>query len=553
MAINRRQSLQWIAATGTAISQLGKLQDAQAATSGDASEVFQHGVASGDPDQQSVVLWSRVSTDADSESVAWMIADDPEFRSIVDEGEVTSSPERDHTVKVIAIGLKPGATYYYRFIANNETSPLGRTKTLPTGVVDRLGIALASCSNYAFGYFNAYDAIAKDEAVDLVLHTGDYIYEYGAGEWGDDAGGELNRRHDPPHEIVTLDDYRRRHAQYKGDAGSKAMLAAHPMIAFWDDHETTNNPWTGGAGNHDAETEGDWTARRDASLKAYFEWMPVREPAAGQALQDYWRSYQFGDLASLITLETRHTGRDVQPAYAETDSFSSREDRDRYVAEVLGDPSRRMLSPEVEAHVRESLAASIEAGQPWRLIGTASPIARLLIPDLVKGGIDKAAFPPAGDYLISFGQWNLPWYNDTWDGYAAARQSFYKMAREAGSSDLFMLTGDTHNFFANQLFTDEGDAVGVEIGTAGISSPGEFLDAGFAPDVVEKIDALFADGMEDVRWTNSRHNGYVRIVLSPEAADVTYVGVDTVKSLDYRTIDIHQERVIKSGSSLAYS
>lgn len=550
MPVDRRKSLQLIAVAGAALSQVGP---AGRAAEGAESTIFQHGVASGDPDEQSVVLWTRVTTDEASTPVRWALATDPEFQTVLSEGQATATSERDHTVKVVAEALEPGSTYYYRFTSGDETSVVGRTKTLPTGNVDRLGIALASCSNYAFGHFNAYDAIAEDEAVDLVFHTGDYIYEYGADEWGDDTGQKLGRRHDPSHEIVSLDDYRRRHAQYKSDAGSRAMHAAHPFVACWDDHETTNNPWTGGAGNHDPETEGDWEARRDASLQAYFEWMPIRDPEPGQALHEYWRTYKFGDLASLVILETRHTARDEQPPYPDYSTFETEQDRDRYVADVLGDPSRRMLSSAMEQHVAESLAASVEANQPWRLIGTASPMARFLVPDLVAGGIKEDLFPPDGRYLIETGKWNLPWYSDTWDGYRAAREDFFQLASDAGAQDLLVLTGDTHNFFANQLFNDAGDTVGVEIGTAGIASPGEFMDVGFDADVVERIDELFVEGMDEVRWTHSRHQGYVRLVLSPDAADVTYVGVSTVLEPDYETLEIRKERVVKSGDRLVYA
>jgi len=553
MSVNRRESLQVIAGAGAVLSQVGGADEARAQAAPADSAVFAHGVASGDPDPTSVVLWTRVTTDAASETVRWEVAGEPEFQSIVADGEATAAAERDHTVKVVVDGLAPGTTYYYRFALGDQTSRVGRTRTLPTGRVERLGLALASCSNYAFGHFNAYDAMAKDDAIDFVVHTGDYLYEYGDDEWGDDTGEVLGRAHEPPHEIVSLADYRRRHAQYKSDAGSKAMHAAHPFIAFWDDHETTNNPWTGGAGNHDPATEGDWEARRDASIQAYFEWMPLREPAADEPLYAYWRTYAFGDLASLITLETRHTGRDQQPAYPDFDSFKTAEDRDRYVEDILGDPQRRMLSPAVEEHVRTSLRASLEQGQPWRLIGTASPMARFLLPDFVAAGIPEALFPPDAQYMVPNGRWNLPWYSDTWDGYPVAREGFYRLAREAGASDLLVLTGDTHNFFASELFDDAGEPVGVEIGATGISSPGEFRDAGFPRELVERIDRIFADGMNEVRWTESLHNGYVRLVLSPAAVDVTYVGVDTVLLEDYRTLELRHERIVKSGATLAYA
>ncbi len=201
---------------------------------------------------------------------------------------------------------------------------------MPTGRLDRLGIALASCSNYAFGFFNAYDAIAKDPAIDFVLHTGDYIYEYGQDSWGGEVSRLIGREHQPAHEIVSLADYRMRHAQYKSDSGSRAMHAAHSLLACWDDHESANNPWTDGAQNHQPETEGDWAQRRAASIQAYFEWMPVREPEwleqKGRSRMQFWRGYSFGDLATLFTLETRHTARAKQIDYMEFAQSASETD-----------------------------------------------------------------------------------------------------------------------------------------------------------------------------------------------------------------------------------
>ena len=238
---------------------------------------FRHSVASGDPDHGSVVIWTRVTAEG-AQEVRWQVARDPAFEDVLQQGTASTGPERDHTVKLLVAGLEPGATCYYRFILGDAISPVGRARTLPAGPLDRLSIALVSCSNYAFGFFNAYDAIARDAEVDFVLHTGDYIYEYGHDGWGDDVAQTIGRRHEPAHEIVSLADYRTRHAQYKTDDGSRAMHAAHTLLACWDDHESANNPWQGGAQNHQPESEGDWEARRAASIRAYFEWMPVREP-----------------------------------------------------------------------------------------------------------------------------------------------------------------------------------------------------------------------------------------------------------------------------------
>ena len=309
--LNRRQMLALLAATAGATAAFSPEAD-QLSTQ---QTRFKHGVASGDPASDSVVLWTRITTSTESVQVQWELATDAAFFDIVSSGETTATASADYTVKVIPGDLTPGQNYYYRFMSGEEISPVGRTKTLPTGALDRLAIALVSCSNYAFGYFNAYAAIAEDEAIDIVLHTGDYIYEYGANGWGKETATALGRLHDPPQEIITLVDYRIRHAQYKTDAGSLAMHAAHPFVACWDDHESANNPWKDGAQNHQSDTEGDWATRRDASLQAYYEWMPIREPEPGMSRAEFWRTYKFGDLATLITLETRHTARGEQVDY----------------------------------------------------------------------------------------------------------------------------------------------------------------------------------------------------------------------------------------------
>ena len=251
--LDRRQTLALMAAS--TLGACATPQEQAPDIASPPSPLFAHGVASGDPRATSVVLWTRVTTDAADMAGTCQIARDNGFNDIVAERSVTAFADADHTVKFIPDGLTPGATYYYRFIFDGAVSPVGRTKTLPVGKLDKLGIALISCSNYPFGYFNAYDAIAKDPDVDVVLHTGDYIYEYGADGWGSETGTSIGRLHAPANEILSLSDYRQRHAQYKTDAGSPAMHAAHPFIASWDDHESANNPWIGGAANHQPETE----------------------------------------------------------------------------------------------------------------------------------------------------------------------------------------------------------------------------------------------------------------------------------------------------------
>lgn len=523
-----------------------------------ANPLFRYGVASGDPDATSVVLWTRVSA-ASPLPVEWELAADPAFARIVQRGVVQTGPERDYTVKVLAEGLTPGARYYYRFRASGAVSPAGRTRTLPIGKLNRLGIALASCANYAFGFFNAYDAIARDAAVDFVLHTGDYIYEYGADGWGSDIAKKLGRVHQPANEIVSLSDYRTRHAQYKTDAGAQAMHAAKPLLACWDDHESANNPWSGGAQNHQTETEGDWAARRAASIQAYFEWMPVREPGAGRSRAQFWRTYVFGDLATLSTLETRHTARALQVDYVPyTKTIASHADALAMERDAIGAADRAMLAPELEADLTAAWTRSKALGQPWRLIGNPMPIARTRVPDVVRLGLiqdpAKQAKPTvAAQFLAWKGKWNLPFYPDTWDGYEWARERLYAQARAAGADDLVFLTGDSHSFWANRLADAVGRRAGVELGTAGISSPGDFIDSGFDPATAAKLDRALEEHNPEVVWTDNLHQGYVRLVLGRSGAMADFVAVSTVTSRRYRTATIKRFGLTHTAAGLALS
>ena len=548
--LDRRQLLVAIAAAGALTSCASSKSEPLA------SSVFQHGVASGDPGADSIVLWTRISGADAPQNVGWEVAAEPSFDTPLLRGEAIASADADFTVKVVAGPLPAGIPLYYRFHALGERSPTGRTRLFKAAGEERIGIALASCSNFAFGYFNAYDAIAKDPGVDLVLHTGDYIYEYGAGEWGDETGTTLGRRHQPPHEIVSLADYRQRHAQYKTDAGAQAMHAAHPFVACWDDHEVTNNPWTGGAQNHQDADEGDYGARRAAALQAYYEWMPVRDPGPGGAREAFWRSYQLGGLATLVTLESRHTGRDRQVDYSEHyPSIQNREARDRFMQEVIDDPARRMLSAEMEAFFAGAMAHSVERREPWRLVGNASPIARMLVPDLEAAGIPEDLAPASeriggGPNLFWKGKWNLPFYTDTWDGYPAARERLYAAARAAGADDMIFLTGDSHSFWENPLFDNGGRSMGFEIGTAGISSPGDFVETGWTGDGPQRLNALFAAALPEVNWAEDRYQGYVRAKLTALEARIEFLAVSTCLTPEYRVIPLRKSVIQRLDGTL---
>ena len=308
---------------------------------------FRHGVASGDPYQDSFVIWSRVSdVDGSSASVNWEVSSSPKFkkRTILDSGTISTSSDRDWTVKALPEGLQAGEDYYYRFEVDGGGSPVGHASTLPEQAPS-VRMAVLSCANFTnTEFFETYRRVAEIDAqqpYDIILHLGDYIYEYGQGGYPSAESAVENRGFEPDRELLSLDDYRQRYAQYHSDAGLREMRASAPMVTIWDDHETANDSWFGGAENHQSDVEGDWGARRDAALQAYYEWMPIREPAlrrdvdlgtSDTPLTQGFRSFDLADLVSLHVLETRLTARDEQLAYPDEDAVAAR------IGDILADP-----------------------------------------------------------------------------------------------------------------------------------------------------------------------------------------------------------------------
>ncbi|MEO1042277.1 MAG: alkaline phosphatase D family protein [Pseudomonadota bacterium] len=496
---------------------------------------FNCGVASGDPARESVVLWTRIAGVEGSVGVVAEVAEDEDFSKIVWTERTETGPARDHTVKVVAAGLTPGKRYAYRFLVGDKVSPIGFTKTLPE-TTERVRFAIASCSHFSFGYFNAYDHMARDNDIDAVLHLGDYFYEYGVDGYGGDMGQKLNRPHDPPHEVLSLDDYRRRHRQYKTDAALQAMHGAHPVIPIWDDHETSNDSFQLGAENHQPATEGSWEARKRAALQAYYEYMPVRDPEPGRTREQFYRDYAWGDFLTITAVETRLTARSEPVQYQEAiKDLNSDADVARFRRDVLGDPSRELLGDTQRLFVEQSLAASVNRGATWRVMANQILMARVLAPDLGAYVSEEqivaleAEFPPVRSFL-KWSSLGLPYNTDAWDGYPAARERFYQSAKAAGATDLIVLTGDTHMFWANDLKTDAGEAMGVEFGTSGITSPGAgslFGDAAFDYSLLMRRDN------DDVRYVDAINNGYTTLELRGDKGRVEFISMDTITSPSY--------------------
>ncbi len=482
------------------------------------ADPFLHGVASGDPASDGFVLWTRVSLEELPASVelSWVVAADPALSDVVQSGSATTDPERDYTVNVEVTGLEPGTTYYYRFSSAGHDSPVGRARTLPAAI-ERLRLALVSCSSHAAGYFNAYAAVALRPDLDAVLHLGDYIYEYGPAEFGD-AG---LRPIEPPHEIVTLDDYRTRHAQYKRDPDSQEAHRQHTFIVVWDDHEVSNNAWRDGAQNHDPATEGDYQTRKAAATRAYLEWMPVRRPAEQDPLHIY-RSFRFGDLVDLMMLDTRHLGRDEQVA-------------DACDKVAIADPERQLLGSEQEAWLFAELSASKQRGTSWRLLGQQVMVGQLV----------NKLLP--GDCIIS---------TDQWDGYPAARARLFTHLAENAIDNVAVLTGDIHCSWAIDLTPDPFDPTLYDAATGSGSLAVEFVTPSITSPAFEASEGTtaFAEVVRDthphVKFVELSQHGYVILDVTAEAIQAEWYHVVTILEPSSAETMVAMQRVASGANHL---
>lgn len=488
---------------------------------------FAHGVASGDPLKDAVVLWTRATpVDSSSSQVSgeWLVARDRDLSDVVVSGHFTTDARSDWTVKIDASGLDADRWYWYAFRAAGSSSDVGRTRTLPDGGVDRLKIAVFSCSNLPFGYFNSYRSAAERDDLDLALHLGDYIYEYGRDGYGGTTGTRLGREVEPAHEILTLDDYRRRYAQYRGDRDLQLIHARLPMIAVWDDHEIANNTWHSGAQNHTEPAEGSFADRREAAIRSFLEWMPVRS-RPGSSRDRIYRSYQLGDLATLIMLDTRLIGRDRQLDYGELPRL------DQAAAETLRRdgieaPDRSMLGAEQEAWLKLELDRSRRRGTPWQILGQQLLVGELITPKL-DDLLSDASDSPRAQRLRFMADHSLPLNLDAWDGYGAARERLAQDALSFGDN-VVVLAGDTHSSWAFDLVDKAGRQFGVELGTTSLTSPG--LEGSFPPDAL--VDRLM-DANPHLRFANTKDRGYLVLTLTPTEVIGEWLYVDTIEDRDF--------------------
>lgn len=533
--INRRDFIRGVGAIGLTAGSL-------AAHAAAAPIAFLHGVASGDPTTDRVVIWTRVTPQrAGAVPVFWEVALDESFRRVVRRGRVLTSAVRDYTVNVDVAGLPAGQVLHYRFTAANVQSPTGRTRTIPAGHVDQVGLAVFSCSNYPAGYFHAYREAAKRDDLFASIHLGDYIYEYPRDGYASDDAARLGRLVDPEGELLALSDYRRRYALYRTDADLQALHARMPMIAVWDDHEIANDTWKDGAENHDPATEGDFAARRAAAIQAYLEWMPIRLPDAARPDHIY-RSFDFGDLVSLHMLDTRLIGRDRQLSYA--NYFGAAGFDVAGFTAAMGNPARGLLGQDQGSWLASRLAASTAT---WQMLGQQVLMARMNIPaPLVLGQISftaysallrKAATSPAlltSAETAVLAQPAIPYNLDAWDGYTVARETLLGTAR-ALDRNLVVLAGDTHNAWASDLADRAGNAVGVEFATPGVSSPG--LEEYFPLENPLVVAAGLTQIIGPLQYADTHQRGYMVVTATHAECSARWQFVSTVKSTGYVPIE----------------
>lgn len=498
---------------------------------------FTHNVASGEPGADSMLLWTRYvpANSHDGVRLDAEIALDPDFAHIVDGGSVRTGAYRDWTAKVMIDGLQPGTAYWYRFIApDGEKSPAGRTKTLPVGDVNRFGIGLFSCSNLPFGWFNAYAHAALRDDLDLWMHVGDYLYEYERGTYPAADKALAGRVIEPVTEMMALADYRLRYASYRADPDLQRLHQMAPMIAQWDDHETANDSWEGGAENHQSASEGDWSIRRNASVQAFREWLPVSD--------EPWKSYPIGALATLYRTESRILARteqaDARSALQASDSDAALQ---RFRDSLMQDSSATILGSVQESWLAHMLRANARDTK-WQLVGMGTNVGPKRVPKQVmdwlpaNAGREDVAFWRGA---VQSSAMNVPsWNMDAWDGYPAARTRLLRAAQKA-DADLVMLTGDSHNAWAYSL-TEDKQAAGVEFAGTSVTSPGLETDFRTDPRLVAKE---FMAANPELNWADTSQKGYVMVEVTPNAVSGEWIFMQTIRARSVAISNTHRMMV----------
>ncbi len=540
MSLSRRDFMKVVSSTAVATGLIGCGSDDNESV----AVSFEHGVASGDPTQTQVIIWTRVTTAASYVDVSWQVASDMEFSNVVQSGVFTTDTGRDFTVKVDVQNLNANSQYYYRFIVGEMMSEVGQTQTLPEDGVEKASMAVVSCANYPAGYFHVYREILnqhEQSPFDVVLHLGDYIYEYGAGGYASEDAAALGREPSKGAECITLDDYRKRYAQYRQDADLQALHAKLPMIAVWDDHELANDTWKNGAENHQ-DDEGSFIDRRAAAAAAWTEWLPVRENTFSNML--IYRQFSFGSLVNLMMLDTRLVGRDKPLDYFSLSAPTM---------EAIGGLVVQSRSADRELLGTEQLAWLMNEfnthDAKWNVLGQQVLMSRMELPSSVMTAMFQlftfteekkteallAVNTAITGYLAdpSADPISLPYNLDAWDGYYVEREKVYQLAK-ASSGNFVCLAGDTHNAWASELKDVSNNPIGVEFATSSVSSPGLEEYLALDPVAIAQMEYTLPHLVSELQWADIKQRGFMRVTFTADAAQSTWYLVSTIKDKKYQ-------------------
>lgn len=417
---------------------------------------FYHGVASGDPMPDRVIIWTRVTPDtvtSNPELVSWQMATDTGMTNIVQSGSLLTDNTVDYTVKIDVTGLNPNTWYYYEFTYNGKRSARGRTRTTPLNNADSLRFAVVSCANLEAGFFNAYKVLLNRADFDAVICLGDYIYEYETGGYSPNA--TANRQWLPANEILSLSDYRQRYSTYKLDNDLRRLHQQFPFIVIWDDHETANDAWMNGAENHQAN-EGPFAIRKANAKQAYFEWLPIRQQSGAQDPYQIFRNLSYGNLVDFIMLDTRLHGRDEQNGTS---------------GAIVTANTRQLLGTDQFSWLGNRLDSS---NAQWKILAQQVMVAPLKV----------------------FGQ---AVNGDQWDGYPAERNRVLNYILNHNIHDVVAITGDIHSSWANDLPTSSyngstgAGSAGVEFVTPSVTSPGMSIPLGASAIMASNSHIKYAD------------------------------------------------------------
>ena len=482
-----------------------------------ADKGFTHGVASGDPGPDSIKLWTRYAGTGDT-VLKVEVASDAGMGTILKRAEATAGPASWGTAQVVIAGLPPGGWVFYRFTApDGSVSPVGRTRTLPVGPLARFNIAVFSCANKPFGWFNAYAHCAARNDIDMVVHLGDYLYEYKRGIYPDAAEAMPGREIEPATEIVHLDDYRQRYASYRVDPALQELHRLFPTVTIWDDHEVANDTWKHGAENHQPD-EGPFDARLKAATQAYHEWLPQPDRM--------YQRYDIGNLVSLITLDTRNTGRDEQLNLAPA-LKDGKPGLIKFRDGPWNDVKRTIMGTEQEAWFAKTIKASVKDGQKWQLVAQQIVMGNQYTPkdavSLLGADAGKRAqgYVNAGVMAAAVG---LPGNMDSWGGYPQARKRLLKAA-QAANADMVVVSGDSHNAWAFDL-AEGGRPAGVEFAGQSVTSPGYESALKADPALIR---ASLVAASPEMTWCDTSRRGYLTVNFTPEAVRCDWVFMSTIR------------------------